>query len=83
MLMELEFQKAGIVSQLDSKLLSEYNRLLADKRGLAVVTVTDEHCHGCHMRIPPQIFAEIKKNDKISYCLNCKRILYWKPKNAD
>ena len=83
MLKELESQKAGIVSQLDSKLLSEYNRLLADKRGLAVVTVTDEHCHGCHMRIPPQVFSEIKKNDKISYCLNCKRMLYWKPKDTD
>ncbi len=82
MLKELESHKAGIVSQLDLKLFSEYNRLLADKKGLAVVSVKDEHCLGCHMRIPPQIFAEIKKNDKISYCLNCKRILYWKPQDT-
>ena len=78
-LKELESQKAAIVSQVDTKLLSEYNRLLTDKKGLAVVTVKNEHCVGCNMRIPPQVFAEIKKNEKISYCLNCKRILYWKP----
>ena len=80
-LKELESQKAAIVSQVDTKLLSEYNRLLTDKKGLAVVTVKNEHCVGCNMRIPPQVFAEIKKNEKISYCLNCKRILYWKPQD--
>ena len=81
-LKELESQKAAIVSQVDTKLLSEYNRLLTDKKGLAVVTVKNEHCVGCNMRIPPQVFAEIKKNEKISYCLNCKRILYWKPQDT-
>ncbi len=81
-LKELEVQKGGIITQMDSKLLSEYNRLLIDRKGLAVVTARKEHCLGCHMRIPPQVFAEIKKNEKISYCLNCKRILYWKPQDT-
>ena len=81
-LKELESQRDGMVSDLDPKLLSEYNRLLCDKKGLAVVTVKNEHCLGCHMRIPPQVFTEIKKNEKISYCLNCKRILYWKPQDT-
>src|SRR4030067_1901691 len=45
-LKELESQKAGIVSNMDSKLLSEYNRLLGDKKGLAVVSVKNEHCLG-------------------------------------
>lgn len=83
MLKELEAQKSGIVSQMDSKLFSEYNRLLTDKKGFAVVSVKNEHCLGCHMRIPPQVFAELKKNEKISYCLNCKRILYWKPQDTE
>ncbi len=82
LLKELESQKAEIVSHMEAKLFSEYNRLLADKKGLAVVTVKNEHCLGCHIRIPPQIFAEMKKNDKVSYCPNCKRILYWKPQDT-
>jgi len=81
-LKDLESQKSDIVAGMDPKLLSEYNRLLSDKKGLAVVTVKNEHCLGCHMRVPPQVFAEIKKNEKISYCLNCKRILYWKPQDT-
>ncbi len=82
MLQELESEKAGIIPEMDSKLLAEYKRLLDAKKGLAIVSVQDEHCLGCHMRIPPQVFAEIKKNEKIIYCMNCKRILYWKPQNV-
>jgi len=81
-LKDLESQKDSIVSNMDPKLLTEYNRLLSDKKGLAVVTAKNEHCLGCNMRIPPQVFAEIKKNEKISYCLNCKRILYRKPQDT-
>src|SRR3990172_8316105 len=47
-LKELESQRDGMVSDLDPKLLSEYNRLLCDKKGFAVVTVKNEHCLGCH-----------------------------------
>jgi predicted nucleic acid-binding Zn-ribbon protein len=30
------------------------------------------------MNIPPQLFVEIKKNEKIIQCPQCNRILYWK-----
>ncbi len=78
-LTELESQKSMIGSQIDPKLMAEYTRLIATRRGLAVVLVKNEHCHGCHIRIPPQIFTEIRKNDKIICCLSCQRVLYWKP----
>lgn len=81
-LKELEFRKNGLISQIDPRLLSEYNRLLSSRKGLAVVSVQNEHCRGCHIRIPPQIFTEIRKNDKIISCLNCQRILYWAPQGG-
>lgn len=80
-LRELESQRTHLLPQMDSKLLAEYNRLISGRKGVAVVRVQNEHCLGCHMRVPPQVFTEIKKNEKIIYCLNCKRILYWKPQN--
>lgn len=81
-LKELESRKNGVSSQIDPRLLSEYNRLLSSRKGLAVVSVQNEHCRGCHIRIPPQIFTEIRKNDKIISCLNCQRILYWVPQGG-
>lgn len=78
-LKELESQKTTIGPQINPKLLTEYNRLMSSRKGLAVISVQNEHCLGCHIRIPPQIFTEIRKNDKIICCLSCQRILYWKP----
>lgn len=81
-LKELESQKNTIGSQIEPKLLTEYNRLISSRKGLAVVSVQNEFCRGCHIRIPPQIFTEIRKNDSIIYCLSCQRILYWNPEGG-
>lgn len=75
----IEAEKGAITAQIDAKLLAEYSRLIVTKRGQAVVSIQDEHCMGCHIRIPPQIFSQIRKNDKILSCLSCQRILYWTP----
>ena len=75
----IEAEKGSITAQIDAKLLAEYSRLIVTKRGQAVVSIQDEHCMGCHIRIPPQIFSQIRKNDKIISCLSCQRILYWTP----
>jgi len=76
---ELGSLRNSVSSQIEPKLFSEYNRLLSSRKGLAVVAVQNEHCLGCHIRIPPQVFTEIRKNEKIINCLNCQRILYWIP----
>ena len=74
----LKKEKESILPNIDPHFLSEYQRLLATKRGPVVVPLQENHCSGCHMNIPPQLFTEIKKNDKILNCLSCQRILYWK-----
>src|SRR4030043_50165 len=38
----------------------------------------EEICQGCNMNIPPQLFVEIKKNEEIINCPQCRRILYYK-----
>lgn len=50
---------------------------LKRKRGFAVALVKGEVCLGCYMRIPPQLYNEILKNDKVHTCPNCQRILYY------
>jgi uncharacterized protein len=36
-------------------------------------------CMECHMRIRPQLFQEIKRNDSIITCESCSRILFYVP----
>lgn len=74
LLKEMENKSAKI----DKDILRIYTQLLESKNGLAVVAVKNSSCLGCHINIPPQTFAEIKKNLKIIQCFNCHRIHYWK-----
>lgn len=57
--------------------LQVYSRILANRKGLAVVPVVGSACQGCYMSIPPQTVQEIKTNSCIITCSHCSRILYW------
>ncbi|HNY65858.1 MAG TPA: C4-type zinc ribbon domain-containing protein [Deltaproteobacteria bacterium] len=60
----------------DQSLLSKYDRIRQSKKGLAVVECIDGVCKGCHMHIPPQLFNELVRGDKLIICPTCQRMLY-------
>ncbi len=78
---DLKVKRVEIVKPVDAEIYNDYMTLLEACKGLAVTEVKDEICQGCNMNIPPQIFVEIKKNEEIIQCPQCRRILYWKEKN--
>jgi len=39
----------------------------------------DQSCQICHVRMRPQLFSEIKTNQRIVTCESCNRILYYSP----
>jgi predicted nucleic acid-binding Zn-ribbon protein len=72
-----------IVNELDPELLKRYNTLREKRNGIAVVLVKNEGCQGCYVNIPPQMYNEVQKNNKIILCPNCHRILYWENQDTD
>lgn len=62
--------------------LSQYERIRRARRGVAVAQAREEACALCNVRIRPQVFQEIRKNDQIITCDSCTRILY-DPENMD
>jgi predicted nucleic acid-binding Zn-ribbon protein len=56
-------------------LLSKYQRLLANKGDFAVVEVENDHCAGCHMRLPPQVVNDALNPAKLVICNFCGRML--------
>jgi predicted nucleic acid-binding Zn-ribbon protein len=76
-LSQLLEERARIVSSLDPDMYATYLALLKAGNGLAVTRAKDELCQGCDMNIPPQLFVEIKKNEEIIQCPQCRRILYY------
>ena len=77
-LLPLQEKRSTIVETIDKDVYKEYVDLMKSLNAVAVTEVRDEICQGCHMNIPPQLFVEVKKNDKLIQCPQCRRILYYK-----
>jgi len=69
-------QRDQLASGIEPTLRVRYETLFIKRRGLAVVEVRSGTCQGCHMRVAPQLFNEIQRNQRVIVCPNCNRILY-------
>lgn len=68
-----------IASQLNRELIGRYELIFSRRGGMAVVAVSGGICQGCYMNIPPQLWNEIIKSERLNLCPSCHRILYYKP----
>ncbi|HTZ11847.1 MAG TPA: C4-type zinc ribbon domain-containing protein [Candidatus Margulisiibacteriota bacterium] len=75
-LAQLEAQRKQVLPGLEPKILSQYDRILASRDGLAIVRVKDNTCKGCNMFVPPQVINMIKMYERIITCEVCNRMLY-------
>lgn len=73
---QLEAQRKQITPLLDKKILTQYERILLNRDGLAIVRVKDNSCGGCNMLVPPQVINLIRMYERIITCEVCNRILY-------
>jgi len=73
---QLEAQRKQIIPVLDKTILSQYERILSNRDGLAIVSVKGNSCGGCNMFVPPQVINLIKMYERIITCEVCNRILY-------
>ncbi len=75
-------ERRDIEKSLDADLLPRYERVRKARGGIAVSAAKDYVCEVCQVRIRPQVYQEIRKNDQIIPCDACQRILY-SPENLD
>jgi hypothetical protein len=73
----LKEERAKMVALIDPDVYKTYMFGLNAGGGVAVTGARNEICLGCNMNIPPQLFVEIKKNEEIIQCPQCRRILYY------
>jgi predicted nucleic acid-binding Zn-ribbon protein len=64
---------------LDPTILEMFDRIARGRNGVAMARAREERCQGCNVRIRPQNFQEIKRNERIITCDSCNRILYYVP----
>jgi uncharacterized protein len=75
-------ERKEIQAAVSSDLISQYERVRKHRGGIGVAPARNSVCEICQVRIRPQVFQEIRKNDQIIACDACQRILY-DPENMD
>jgi predicted nucleic acid-binding Zn-ribbon protein len=54
-----------------------FDRVLKGRQGIAVAPAVEGHCSICHVRLRPQVYHTIVRNEEIVQCDSCQRILYF------
>ena len=72
----LDSQRKQVASQVEPKILKQYDKVLRNRGGVGIALAKDEACQGCFMSVAPQVINEIKMNKSIIACPACQRILY-------
>ncbi len=68
--------KAALERRIEAELLGRYRRIADARRGIALAEAKDELCSACHVRIRPQVFADLIRTEAIHICDSCSRILF-------
>jgi predicted nucleic acid-binding Zn-ribbon protein len=68
-------QRNQTIPDIDNKILSQYERILHNRDGLAICAVKNNTCAGCNMFVPAQVINLIQMYDKMVTCEVCNRIL--------
>ncbi len=73
-------ERESLARDIPRDLLTQYNRLLKGRGGLAVAVVSANGiCSGCRLSLTPQRFNELRQSSQILTCEGCGRILYYQP----
>jgi len=75
-------ERATLVAALDPAVLVTFEQVSRKRNGVAVAEARDGICTICHVRLRPQVFNTVLKNEQIIQCDSCNRILYHVPKSA-
>ncbi|OPY65458.1 MAG: putative zinc ribbon domain protein [Syntrophorhabdaceae bacterium PtaU1.Bin034] len=74
---KLRVERERLLAGVSEDVKARYNILIEKRAGVAVVNVRNGTCLGCFMNIPPQLFIEVMKNNRLITCPSCNRILFY------
>jgi len=79
---KIRSERAELVRGIDPQVLAIFDLVARRRNGIAVAQARDGICTICHVRLRPQVFNNIRRNDSIIQCDSCQRILYFSPAAA-
>lgn len=73
----LRGERQALVESLDPNVMRIFDLVARRRHGVAVAEARDGICTICHVRLRPQVFNTIRRNDEIVQCDSCQRILFF------
>ncbi len=75
-------ERQAIVAGITPQVLAIFELVAKRRNGVAVAEARDGICTICHVRLRPQVFNTVLRNEQIMQCDHCQRILYYAPRPA-
>lgn len=75
----LTAERTGVIASLKPSVLSLFEMVSKRRNGVAMSEARDGICTICHVRLRPQVFNTVRRNEEILQCDHCNRILYFVP----
>jgi predicted nucleic acid-binding Zn-ribbon protein len=72
-------ERKALAAALNPQVLATFELVGRRRNGVAIAEARDGICTICHVRLRPQVFNTIRRNDEILQCDSCQRILYFVP----
>lgn len=74
----LDAERSSVAGQIqEPRALTIFDGLVKSRKTAALSQAVDGLCTECRVRLRPQVFAEVRRNDAIRQCDNCQRILFY------
>lgn len=78
-LARLAGERSAATTGIPPALLTKYDQIAKNRKGIAVAAMIAGHCTACHVRLRPHVEQQVRRNDSIVACDSCQRMLYYVP----
>jgi len=75
----LKAERTSVIGSLAPAALSVFELVSKRRNGVAMAEAKDGICTICHVRLRPQVFNTVRRNEEVIQCDHCQRILYFVP----
>jgi predicted nucleic acid-binding Zn-ribbon protein len=72
-------ERTELVGALNPQVFATFDLVSRRRNGVAMAEAREGICTICHVRLRPQIFNNVRRNEEIIQCDSCNRILYFVP----
>jgi hypothetical protein len=72
-------ERDDLAKTIDAGVLRTFQVVAVKRQGVGLAEAKDGVCTICHVRLRPQVFNTVRRNEEILQCDHCNRILYFVP----